>query len=208
MIRKNHYAAVEDGAVYVLKAGVPLYIKTDDICAMTGKSRQWIGQLVNQGVLIKQSTPRGPVFEAITTMRAYCDMLETRADEAALRVSAAGDELNEAEIRIKKSKAVMLELEASELQGKMHRSEDVASMTEDLIYTIRGMLLALPGRLAIDAASLNNSAEVSELIRVEVYRVMDELARYRYDSQKYRNLVREQKKRENLTSEEEPDEKD
>lgn len=108
-----------------------------------------------------------------------------------------GSELDEqredAEVRIKKSKAIIASLEAKELQGKMHRSEDVAAMTEDLIYTIRSMLLALPGRLAVDVADVDTAAEAAEIIRKEIFTVMQELTNYRYDPEKYEARVRERR---------------
>ena len=97
------------------------------------------------------------------------------------------------EVTLKASKAKIAKLEAEELQGKMHRSEDVAAMTEDLIYTIRAALVALPGRLAVDVASADTPAEVSEIIRKEIYKVMQELSEYRYDPKKYEDKVRERR---------------
>ena len=99
----------------------------------------------------------------------------------------------EAETLIKKAKAVTAELEAKELQGKMHRAEDVAAVTEDLVYEIRGMLLALPGRLAVDVAAAESAAGASEIIRREVHLAMEELSRYRYDPRKYEERVRERR---------------
>lgn len=96
-----------------------------------------------------------------------------------------------AEAQIKAAKATVAKLEADELKGKMHRSEDVAAMTEDLIYTIRGAMNALPGRLAVDVASAGTAAEAAEIIRREVHKVMAELASYRYDPKKYEERVRE-----------------
>ena len=190
--QKKQDIIVEDGAVYVLRAGVPLYLKTADICAMTGKSNQWIGQLVSQGVLSKRSTPHGPMFDTAATIRAYCDLLEARAKASEDKaVTTAEKEKQDAEISIKKAKAIVSVLEAKELQGKMHRSEDVAAMTEDLIYSIRGMLTALPGRLAVDVTNASSPAEAAEIIRKEVYRVMKELSNYRYDPEKYEERVRE-----------------
>ncbi len=193
-VQKKQDVIIEDDAVYVLRAGTPIYVKTADICAMTGKSNQWIGQLVSQGTLNKRSTPHGTMFDVSVAMRAYCDMLEARAkaseDKAA---TAAEKEKQEAEVSIKKAKAIITVLEAKELQGKMHRSEDVAAMTEDLIYTIRGMLLALPGRLAVDVASASSPAEAAEIIRKEVYKVMEELSHYQYDAKKYEERVRERR---------------
>ena len=95
--------------------------------------------------------------------------------------------------KIKNAKAETSELELKELQGKMHRSEDVANMTEDLIFAIRGMLISLPGRLAVDTAAVETPAEASELIRKEVYKIMSELSEYKYDPKKYEERVRERK---------------
>ena len=147
--KKKPDVIVEDGTIYELRAGTPVYVKTADICAMTGKSNQWIGQLVGQGTLNKRTTPHGAMFDVTGTVRDYCAMLEDRANSAEKKeANATEKEKQEAEVSIKKAKAIVAGLEAKELQGKMHRSEDVAAMTEDLVFTIRGMLLALPGRLA------------------------------------------------------------
>ena len=81
-----------------------------------------------------------------------------------------------ADVTMKASKAQIAKMEADELRGKMHRSEDVAAMTEDLIYTIRGSLMALPGRLAVDVATVTTPAEAAEIIRKEVHALMRELA--------------------------------
>lgn len=75
----------------------------------------------------------------------------------------------------------------------MHRAEDVAALTEDLVYTIRGALNALPGRLAVDVAAVSTPAEASEVIRKEVSKVMRELAGYHYDPKKYEERVRERR---------------
>jgi hypothetical protein len=73
----------------------------------------------------------------------------------------------------------------------MHRSEDVAAMTSDLVYAIRGMIIALPGRLALDVANNNNAPECSEIIRKECYLILEELSHYEYDPEAYAKRVRE-----------------
>ena len=97
------------------------------------------------------------------------------------------------EVQIKASKAMVAKLEAEELKGIMHRAEDVAAITEDLVYTIRGALMALPGRLAVDVAACETPAEASNVIRREVNKVMRELADYHYDPKKYEERVRERR---------------
>ena len=165
---------------------------------MTGKSNQWIGQLVAQGTLHKHSTPHGSLFDINEALRAYCSMLESRAGPAKTEEEILQEAKQEkakaaADVTIKIAKANIAKAEADELQGKMHRSEDVAAMTTDLIYAIRGAMMALPGRLAVDVAAAQSPAEAAEIIRREVNKAMRELSNYRYDPKKYEDRVRERR---------------
>ena len=157
-----------------------------------------VGQLVAQGTLHKRSTPHGSLFDITVAMRAYCSMLEARAGPAKTEEEIKQEIKQEkakaaADVTMKIAKANIAKAEADELQGKMHRSEDVAAMTTDLIYAIRGAMMALPGRLAVDVASANSPAEAAEIIRREVNKAMRELSNYRYDPKKYEERVRERR---------------
>ncbi len=195
MAEKKPDVIVENEAVYLLRPGLAVYVKTADICRLIGKSNQWVGQLVSRGTLHKKKTPHGIMFELSNNMQDYCAMLDARAEpeksDADLKRENAK---SAAEITLKAAKATIAQLEAAELQGKMHRSEDVAAMTEDLIFTMRNMLAALPGRLAVDVAAAESAAEAADIIRREVHSIMAEIAKYRYDPAKYEERVRERKK--------------
>ncbi len=186
---------VDDDVVYLTRPGLTIYVKTADLCRLIGKSNQWVGQLVSQGTLHKKKTPHGLMFELADSMPDYCAMLNARAEpeksEADLKRENAK---STAEISLKVSRATIAQLEAAELQGKMHRSEDVAALTEDLIFVLRSMLTALPGRLAVDVAAADSAAEAADIIRREVHLIMAEIAKYRYDPAKYEERVRERKK--------------
>ena len=82
-------------------------------------------------------------------------------------------------------------MQLKELEGKMHRSEDVEAVTDDLVYTIRSMIMALPGRLAMDIVQVESASEASALIRSECYKILNELANYQYNDEVYRRRVRE-----------------
>ena len=76
----------------------------------------------------------------------------------------------------------------AEIEGR--RLEAEAVMT-DLVYSIRSMLVALPGRLAVDVSSAATAAEASDIIRAEVYKILEELAGYKYDPEVYARRVRD-----------------
>lgn len=75
--------------------------------------------------------------------------------------------------------------------SKMHRSEDVEAVTNDLVYTVRSMIMALPGRLAMDVVQVASANEASALIRAECYKILNELANYNYDPAVYQRRVRD-----------------
>ena len=64
-------------------------------------------------------------------------------------------------------------------------------MTTDLVFTIRSMMLALPGRLAIDLAPIDKPAEISERIKQEVHAILQELSNYTYDAEAYKKRARD-----------------
>ena len=174
----------------------PGYCKTEDLANLFGLTGQWINQLTRDGVIKRRETPAGKRYNVVESVRAYTQYLRDKAASRDDKGIPEDKELEkfEAEVKIKQAKAKIAELEADEVQGIMHRSEDVADMTEDLIYTVRGSLMALPGRLAVDVTSAQTAAEAAGIIRAEVFKVMQELSQYRYDPQKYEERVRDRMK--------------
>lgn len=174
----------------------PGYVKAAMLAKLFGESTQWIGQLKKNGILKEHKTDAGMRYHAPEATRDYIAYLRERA--AGRKKNLAGDnkekEKLEAEVRLKSAKADVAELDALELQGQMHRSEDVEAMTTDLVYTIRGMLIALPGRIAVDVATIDDVKEAETVIRKEVEYILTELSQYKYDPRKYEKRVRERKK--------------
>ena len=56
---------------------------------------------------------------------------------------------------------------------------------------MRSMLLAMPGKLAIDLAIIQTAPEAAERVKQEVYFILNNLANYRYDPDEYAKRVRE-----------------
>lgn len=189
-VSQKAIAEIKDNAVYILQAGTPVYIKTADVCAITGKSNQWIGQLTSQGTLAKSNTPYGSLYELTPNLQRYIEQIADRVDDIDEDDKKVEQQRRKAEATFKAAKASMASMDAKERAGKMHRSEDVAAMTEDLVYAVRGALLALPGRCSVDVVAAKDAAEAAEIIRREVYAIMNELSNYRYDAAKYEERVR------------------
>lgn len=176
-------------------------VSVAELSVVLGKTPDRIYQLIRDGTL--QTSRRGHLLLADSVQRYISFLCKDAVSEEDLRMEQAR---RKAEVTLKASKAQIAKLEADELRGKMHRSDDVAAMTEDLIYTIRGALLALPGRLAVDVSAVETSAEAAEVIRKEVYAVMKELSGHRYDPKKYEERVRERKSWDNIDGQNNDDE--
>lgn len=195
-------SAAPQQILFSLQAGTPIYVKTADICAAFGISNQWVGQLTSQGTIHKTKTSHGMLYELFATVKAYCRYLEERPKKAPEDIAEAERKRKVAEAKIKESKAVVAELQAKEFQGKMHRSEDVQAMTADLLYFVRGSLLALPGRCATDAAACDDPNEVQKILEKEVFAILDDLSNYEYSKKKYDECVRQRMKRDSVDAEE------
>lgn len=180
--------------IYSLKAGTQILVKTADIVAATGKTTAWVRDLTARGIIKENRTKYGALFDFVQTMRAYCAMLEARHSDD----DTADVELKrkKAEAKLKESKAAIAEMQAKEFQGKMHRSEDVQKLTSDLLYFVRGGLVALAGRCATDCAAVTEPAEVQKIIEREVREILRDLSEYKYDPKKYDELVRQRTNRE------------
>lgn len=181
---------------------------TDIIAKLFDLDVRRVQQLAKEGIL-PAASQRPYKFDLPPTVKAYIRHLRDRANgkeaKTADTVKAEADKLR-AEADLKQSKAKIAELQLKELEGKMHRSEDVEAMTNDLVYTARSMIMALPGRLAMDVAQAGSANEASALIRTECYKILNELAGYQYDPEAYRRRVRDREGWSDALADEEADE--
>ncbi len=182
--------------IYSLEAGSPIYVKTADLARAFGITAAWVGQLTKDGVLHKAHTSYGSLYELFSNVAAYVGRLGERAKKSGDDKDQVEMRRKQADAKLKEAKAAIEELKADELRGKMHRSEDVQKMTADLLYYVRGSLMALAGRCATACAASSEPAQVQKIIEGEVFAILTELASYRYDAARYDELVRQRMKRE------------
>lgn len=176
-------------------------VSTTELACVLGITGRRIRQLAEDGQMVKLAQGRFNLCDSVQRyIKAQNKDTQSEEDRKFEKTRRTAD------VTLKMSKAQVAKMEMQELQGKMHRSEDVAAMTEDLIYTIRGALIALPGRLAVDVAATSTAAEAAEVIRKEVHKVMRELAAYRYDPEKYEERVRQRRDWETASGRDDDDE--
>lgn len=166
--------------------------KVDVIARLFNKSARRIQQLTQDGILPTIETPEGRRYDLLPTIKRYIAYLdELASNKQPQSMQAKQEKKMDAEIKYKEAKAGKAKLELDELKGKLHRSEDIEKLTNELVYAVRSMLLAMPGRVAMDLAAINTAPEVSNYMAKHVAGLLDELATHEYNPDAYRQLVRE-----------------
>ena len=162
-----------------------------ELASLLNITDRWVRQLKSDGVLVASGKP--PKYPLVENVQAYCNYLLERAQSRVASKDAADLEKEklEAEVRMKKAKAEMAEQELKELKGELHRAEDVESITTDHVLFVRSMLMALPGKLAVDLAGTHTAAEQAARVKQEINFVLENLADYKYDPDEYAKRVRE-----------------
>lgn len=164
-----------------------------EIADIFGVSVRQIQRLTLDGIIDATTDKRPYRYDLEKVARQYCAFLTEKAaarDRRDITLSLEEEKLR-AEVNIKKAKAQAAQMELEELQGKLHRAEDVEAITIDHVLFLRSMLMAMPGKLAVDLAGDHTAAEQAERVKNEVYYILNQLADYRYDPEEYKKRVME-----------------
>ena len=166
---------------------------TQVIAKIFGVSTRRVEQLKAEGIIKGQGKPTK--YDLLPTIQSYIKYLSDKANgrEKIENVSNLEEAKLEQEVRLKTAKAEAAELELKELKGKMHRAEDVEAIMTDSALYIRSMLMAMPGKLAVDCANCQTAAEAADRIKQEVHFILNSLTEYRYDPEEYKQRVRERR---------------
>ena len=172
-------------------------VKVEIIAKVFQVTVRRVQQLTQEGIIQTVETTEGNRklrrYALMPTVMQYIKYLSDKANgrEKKSSTSDKEEEKLQAEVDLKKAKASIAQLQLEELEGRMHSAEDVEAMTTDLCLAVRSSLLSMPGRLAVDVAEAQNTAEVSEIIKKAVNEILDDLTRYEYNPEEYRRRVRE-----------------
>lgn len=172
---------------------------TREIAKIFGVSTRRVEQLKTEGIINGFGKPTK--YELLPTVKAYIKHLSDKANGREKKDNESAK--IEAEARYKKAKAEMAELQLKELKGELHRATDVEEIMTDHVLMIRGMLIALPNKLAVDLANIYDAAVCSEKIKSEVYFILNELSQYEYEPEEFKKRLRERIKWQNGNSEDE-----
>ena len=170
------------------------------LLALDGGPRS-LNDLVQRGVIkptiVKEFGDSGRnvrKYDLIPTVQSYIRFLRDRAERRAQGTPEEAAKQAEADLRYKQARAEKMELEIEELRGQMHRAEDVAVLTNDMVAKIRGGIMAIPGQVAVDCADAQTPTEAAAVVKRAIDEFLNGTAGYKYNEVDYRRLVREREK--------------
>lgn len=163
-------------------------VGTSEIAHILGLSARRVQQMVEDGTLPYETVGKRRKFSIPDAVQAYINSISDRnggKDDNGLET-----EKLEQEVRFKTAKANIADMEWQELNGEMHRSEDVQAMMEDFSNEVRTSFLSLPGRIAVEVSQESEPAACADSIRKEACSILEHLSTYQYDPAKFRERVR------------------
>ena len=162
-------------------------VSTQEVADIIGKGIRTVQNLTKSGILTGEKVKGKNQYNLYTVIREYCSYVAKKEEK---KYSSAEEEKTAADARIKAAKAEIVELELMELKGRLHAAEDVEDMTADLALVIRSSLMAMPGRVSVELADIDDATEISECLKKEIYAILEDLSNYEYNPEEYRKRVR------------------
>lgn len=168
--------------------GTGKWITSAELGIIIGKTDRSIQALAKTGVISCKKERGRNLYDLYTVIQEYIAYL---AKSKGKKNSSKEEQKLDEEVRLKRAKADMAELELDELRGVMHRSDDVEAAFNALIFEVRNMLMAMPGRIALDVVKAETPAEASALIARECADMLNDLSTFQYDPEEYKEKVRQ-----------------
>lgn len=146
-------------------------VLTHEIADIFGCSPRWVNQLTTSGLLKQVARGKYKLGEAI---REYIAAIKLQAEES----DEAETDLRAEQTMLTRANRKMAELELAVMNGKLHRSDDVQAIMNEMLVTFRSRLLAIPARLAPEITVTSDSNVAQQLIKGEIYDALSELSEY------------------------------
>lgn len=146
-----------------------------ELAVIFGVTKRRIRQLAEDDIVVSAGyRGRYQLTDSIKGYVAFRAKPETSEEDQKME-----KDRRKAELMLKEAKAKVAMLHAKELEGEMHRSEDVQMFTQDFVDYVKTSLLNLPGRCAVELSLCTSAEECSIILKDTVKNVLRELSEYR-----------------------------
>lgn len=171
-----------------MKITVETAVSPSELAAVLRITARHVRRLAEDGIFHKVDG----AYNLAESLQAYVNYQADRqkriTTEEDLRLKR---DILHSEAELKQARARIATLKAQELTGKLHIQEDVEEAMNNIVFSIRGAMLALPGRLAVNVAAVHTPQEARTAIQEEINIILDELNTLTYDPDFFRSKVME-----------------
>ena len=157
-----------------------------ELSTVFGVTTRRIRQLAEDDIVVRAERGKYLLSESVQRYAAFMAKPESNEEEIKMEMDR-----RKAELMLKQAKATSAMLLAKELEGKMHRSEDVNLWCQGLIEMIKNALLSMPGQIAVELSLQETAEDCQIILKSAVKDVLREISEFDYDPVFYERLVRE-----------------
>ena len=159
-------------------------VSTSTLAYVCRISDRRIQQLTEDGILERIGRGRYLLIDSVHRYLSFLDRSEGVDTETADFIR----QKKKAEADLMTSKALIKEMEARELEKTMISAEAVRTVTNDLVDFMGKKISNLPEVVAVPASKATSPSEASQIIRKAVYGIMNEIAAYQYNPNRYEGI--------------------
>ncbi len=167
------------------------YIDTKRLAKLWNLTERRIQQLAKDKIIKVEKIKGVNFYPLMEVWRQYTLYLQDLVNRRKKTEEELEKEKLEADIRLKQAKADVAQLDLKVLKAELLRAEDVKDYIEDLCSTMKSMLNALPGKLAMDLKNITSTVECSNKIEAAISGVLVELSNYKFSRKYYQKKVSE-----------------
>jgi len=154
-------------------SGEIINVTADQLGEYLGLTGRRVRQLKTEGIVVGA---RNSHYDLKTSVKNYIEHLKEKVE------GRTSDKIhNDIELekllheRIKKRKSELL---VEQMEGKLHRAEDVGKVWGNMVVAIKARLQAIPIKTSPQLVDIDDINEVQAILKREIYDVLTELSDY------------------------------
>jgi uncharacterized coiled-coil protein SlyX len=143
-------------------------------CAI-GTSERTVRRLVQEGVLNKVKNGQ---YDLVECTNRYIKHITEKQSLMDKDMDKLEKELMVEKVLLERAKKRKLEIQVAELEGVMHKAEDIEKLWSWSITNFKSRIRALPSKIAPQVQVINDLKEINSILRREIDEVLLELSNY------------------------------
>jgi phage terminase Nu1 subunit (DNA packaging protein) len=149
-------------------------VSTEELAKFVGVDVRRIQQLTQEGVIKKEpGNKKTAPYDFVRNVHSLLQFYRQKADS---RRSSDSEEMSTEKLKQISVKRKLEELKLAQLEGELHKAEDIERIMGGVLTRLRINLLAIPMGLAPVLRGMDDVRNIAEKIDERIRRAMDEVA--------------------------------